>query len=136
MAMYPLDPNHQYKQIKMGQRIGSGAFGQVFNGHYGDQPCAIKEMSLSDDPEKFQNELRSAREEMQILWELRHPNVLLFYGASFVRREQRELLCLVTELCLGSCEIYTGSAAKLKDGLAKGELMAPSTTSDPDPYNY
>jgi serine/threonine protein kinase len=38
--------------------------------------------------------------------ELRHPSILLFYGATFVRREARELVCIVTELCTGSLDHY------------------------------
>jgi serine/threonine protein kinase len=38
--------------------------------------------------------------------ELRHPSILLFYGATFVRREARELVCIVTELCTGSLDYY------------------------------
>jgi hypothetical protein len=116
-----------YSKMKMQKRIGTGAFGLVFDGFYGEQPVAIKEMTLSDDPETFKSELQSCREEMNILWELRHPNVLLFYGASFVRREHRELLCLVTELCLGSCDVYISTDKKREEGIKRG---MPELTND------
>jgi serine/threonine protein kinase len=109
-----------YAQLELHRPIGQGATGMVFSGRYGELPVAIKEMALSQDLDTYREELYAARSEMQILWELRHPNILLFFGASFVRREQaREQMCLVTELCLGALDVYT-VPARMERAIARG----------------
>jgi hypothetical protein len=48
---------------------------------------AIKEMALQSsrqhEPAKFQAELDAAQTEIKILWELRHPHIMSFYGGCF-----------------------------------------------------
>jgi serine/threonine protein kinase len=57
---------------------------------------------------------------MRILWELRHPNILTFFGVAFVRKDGEELMCMVTELCTGSLDIYIGTDKKKQEALDKG----------------
>jgi hypothetical protein len=73
----------QYNKLKFGARIGSGAFGTVFDGTYGETKLkvAIKRILLSADADAYRNEIKAAHSEMKILWELRHP-VQYFCGLS------------------------------------------------------
>jgi serine/threonine protein kinase len=57
---------------------------------------------------------------MRILWELRHPNILTFFGVAFVRKANEELMCMVTELCAGSLDMYIGTAEKKQEALERG----------------
>jgi serine/threonine protein kinase len=120
-------PNNVAWQIKFSDlvvqdRVGAGAYGQVFKGLYGSTklPVAIKVIALSTDVDELADEVAAAKSEMKILWELRHPNTLTFYGTSFVRRKGADQMCLVTELCAGSLEVYLGSAKKLQGAIAAG----------------
>jgi hypothetical protein len=111
-----------YKKLKFGVRIGSGAFGTVFDGTYGETKLkvAIKRILLSADADAYRSEIKAAHSEMKILWELRHPNILTFFGIAFVRERGEELMCFVTELCAGSLDIYIGSKRKHEIGIRKG----------------
>jgi hypothetical protein len=120
----------RYKDLMYGNKIGSGAFGMVFAGQHLGTAVAIKEMALQSSrehqPAEFQHELDAAKTEIKILWcashvfyshmyshlyspvccifhrELRHPNILCFYGGCFDSKVGRERICLVTELCKGT----------------------------------
>jgi hypothetical protein len=56
----------EYKQLKFKNRIGSGAYGAVFDGVYGDTklPVAIKRITLSADPDKNKDEITQAQTEV------------------------------------------------------------------------
>jgi predicted outer membrane repeat protein len=112
----------KHRQLKFKECIGSGAFGTVYNGRYGEtkNPVAIKRIELNGDPDEYRKELAEAQAEMQLLWELRHPNIITFFGTSFVREKGIEIMCLVTELCIGSMDVYIGSAKKKERALRKG----------------
>jgi hypothetical protein len=46
--------------------------------------------------------------------------LLHFYGAAFTREIAEEFMFLVTELCLGSLDIYTNSKEKLEEAIVQG----------------
>jgi serine/threonine protein kinase len=111
-----------FAQLRLGKAIGSGASGTVFDGTYDEttqQPVAIKRISLSADEEARRKELISAQKEMKLLWELRHPHLLHFFGASFVVQRREEYMHLVTELCTCSLEVYL-NVDKRKAAIANG----------------
>jgi hypothetical protein len=167
-----------YRKLCLGRRIGSGAFGMVFEGRYDGtmHPVAVKKLPLSLEEDSRKQEAKAAQSEMQILWELRHPvrrlnklprrmgridqieyslnmvnlfceysihppwypllthfappdtasissppqHLLHFYGMAFVRIQQEEFMCLVTELCLCSLDTFIGSGKKRQEAVAKG----------------
>ena len=79
------------EDIKVGKKLGSGAFGEVFRGKLFGKEVAVKKLINQDlDPDS----LNSFKKEVQIMAKLRHPNVLLFMGASTKPGD----LMLVTEL--------------------------------------
>mmetsp|Transcript_504 Transcript_504/g.764 ORF Transcript_504/g.764 Transcript_504/m.764 type:complete len:553 (-) Transcript_504:189-1847(-) len=77
--------------IKLGRKLGSGAFGEVFKGKWFGKEVAVKKLlnqNLDGDS------LSSFKKEVAIMSKLRHPNVLLFMGAC----TEPGNLMIVTEL--------------------------------------
>jgi hypothetical protein len=64
-----------FSKLQLGQPIGSGAQGVVFEGTYAktSEPIAIKRLTLSLKPEVRKKEIKAAQQEMQVLWTLRNP---------------------------------------------------------------
>eukprot|EP01025_Chloroclados_australasicus_P015118 TRINITY_DN1719_c0_g1_i2.p1 TRINITY_DN1719_c0_g1~~TRINITY_DN1719_c0_g1_i2.p1 ORF type:complete len:819 (-),score=82.74 TRINITY_DN1719_c0_g1_i2:757-3000(-) len=65
------------QQVQLGSRIGGGQEGSVYLGCYQDEQVAVKQarIAATSDLERF-------REELAILSEIRHPNVVRVLGAS------------------------------------------------------
>jgi serine/threonine protein kinase len=120
-----------YKCIKWAKQkdgslavLGEGAYGVVYEGSFEGRPAAIKRIRLprrptshlnstgdssdssSGDVQDIHRKLQALRTEIELLWELRHPNILLTYGVAFVRERQEESVCLVSEQCRGSLDVY------------------------------
>ncbi|GBG31270.1 Protein kinase, putative [Hondaea fermentalgiana] len=80
--------------VNMDNELGRGGFGVVFLGRYHDQPCAVKMIDIGADV--VSDAARSnMRNEIKIWRELKHPNIVEFYGAAIV--DHRMLMAL--ELC-------------------------------------
>uniref|UniRef100_A0A914QHQ8 Raf homolog serine/threonine-protein kinase n=1 Tax=Panagrolaimus davidi TaxID=227884 RepID=A0A914QHQ8_9BILA len=80
-------------EIEIGRKIGSGCFGTVYKGKYfGD--VAIKVLNVPDPTPTL---LKVFRNEMALLRNIRHPNILNFMG--WTRSPQ---LAIVTQWCQGS----------------------------------
>jgi serine/threonine protein kinase len=114
-----------YKSIKWGRQqggglsiLGEGTCGVVYEGSFKGRPVAIKRIRLPRPPSQLQRpdgssgsddvdrKLAAVRAEIQLLFELRHPNIMETYGVAFVRERQVESVCLVSELCRGSLDLY------------------------------
>ena len=66
----------EFEALVFGEKVGSGASGDVFAGWFGKQAVAIKQLNVDElalDPDAM---LVEAKVEAQILAKLRHPNVL------------------------------------------------------------
>jgi len=74
--------------------LGKGGFGSVFLGRYGKKPCAVKILNIGDDgvSDKARNNLRN---EVKIWRDLKHQNIVQFYGAAIVNHR----LMMAIELC-------------------------------------
>ncbi|OQR82569.1 protein kinase [Achlya hypogyna] len=80
-----------FDDLRFGKRLAQGACGEVFMGDYHGTPVVIKKM--------LQQQINATNvalfaNEIQLLSTLRHPNIILFIGAS---ADSQENLCLVTE---------------------------------------
>ena len=77
--------------VRLEQRIGAGAFGEVFKGALHGAPCAVKTMKqpVSKDA------VVAFRKEILISSQLRHPNVVEFKGACW----GGDLTCLILGWC-------------------------------------
>ena len=91
--------------VRLEQRIGAGAFGEVFKGALHGAPCAVKTMKqpVSKDA------VVAFRKEILISSQLRHPNVVEFKGACWGGD--------LTALILGWC-----SGGSLEDVLQQKDL--------------
>ena len=88
----------KYGDISFGKTIGSGSYGEVFEGHYKGYHCAVKKIFFEDSEEEEEDILEDFAKEVKICSILRHPRVLRFLGA--VNMEPN--FCIVTELMSGS----------------------------------
>ena len=79
-----------FSDLIFGQRIGRGAYGEVFRGLYRETEVAIKVFLEQDVSEKV---LEAFKKEVAILKKLRHPNIVQFMGAC----TQPLHLCIVSE---------------------------------------
>ena len=78
-------------QLTINERVGVGSFGEVFKGRLWGTDVAIKKLkTLEITPE----DLEDLQREISILATLRHPNMILYIGASSKKGQE---LCIVTE---------------------------------------
>eukprot|EP01052_Picozoa_sp_SAG31_P023755 SAG31_NODE_1980_length_6748_cov_2.881336_2_plen_1218_part_00 len=82
-------------QLKLGPRLGAGVSGEVKAALWSGNECAVKVFNPDD--------ARDFRAELGILQQLRHPNVVSFYGA--VTESKYNRFCIVTERC--QCSVYS-----------------------------
>lgn len=68
-----------FSQLKLGNPLGSGGFGQVFKGKYLRHKVAIKQMYLKTTSEGFEKEFKN---EVSIMNRCRHPSLVHLYGVS------------------------------------------------------
>ncbi|ELR25342.1 Dual specificity protein kinase shkC, putative [Acanthamoeba castellanii str. Neff] len=71
---YEIDP----KDIKLGDLLGSGSYGKVYKAKLYAKDVAVKKLTTKFLDEKA---LRAFGHEVDIMCNLRHPNVVLFMGA-------------------------------------------------------
>jgi len=66
--------------------LGAGAFGLVLMGMYRGMPVAVKVPREMEDVSLSRRQFISLANELRILRHLRHPNIVLFYGAVVIER--------------------------------------------------
>jgi len=71
-------PEIKFEEIQWGEKIGGGCFGSVYKGKCRGQNVAIKQLLKQDLDSKI---LEDFRREVDIMTQMRHPNVVLFMGA-------------------------------------------------------
>jgi hypothetical protein len=88
-----------FSDLEFKGKIGAGSSGVVFAGRLeGSTPCAIKRLNLildSTSSVQFMSEVK-------MLTDVKHPNVVLFFGVSFGDEETGDCY-LVTEYCQEGC---------------------------------
>eukprot|EP00899_Mesostigma_viride_P028772 jgi/Mesvir1/907/Mv17468-RA.1 len=80
-------------EIKFGQKIGQGAFGDVVRGEWKGTAVAVKRLTNVTAASSKSSAVRDFRREVSMLYKVRHPNVVLFMGACTVPPD----LCIVME---------------------------------------
>ncbi|XP_040377255.1 mitogen-activated protein kinase kinase kinase 3-like isoform X2 [Oryza brachyantha] len=75
--------NQFQSQWKRGKLLGSGTFGQVYLGFNSEngQFCAIKEVQVIMDDSNSKERLRQLNQEIDILKQLSHQNIVQYYGS-------------------------------------------------------
>ena len=79
------------KDIKLGERIGRGTFGEVYKGTWRGAIVAVKKLTTTTVSEEFVQEFEK---EVSLMRNLRSPNVLQFLGSSF---QPPNNVCIVME---------------------------------------
>lgn len=82
------------KQIEILDKVGDGTFGEVFSGRLWGTKIAVKTLK-PDQFESLEEILSDLRNEIKILSNIRHPNCLLYMGAS----TKPPNVAIVTEWC-------------------------------------
>ena len=77
-------------EIKFGERIGRGTFGEVFKGMWRGAVVAVKKLNTAQMNEEF---IREYEKEVYLMRTLRAPNVLQFLGSTFNPPD----ICIVME---------------------------------------
>ncbi|EGZ24024.1 hypothetical protein PHYSODRAFT_556648 [Phytophthora sojae] len=80
-----------FNDLKLQKIIGAGAFGEVIKGTYCGTPVVVKRMLRNKITE---DNLRMFGDEIQLMMNLRHPNIVQFIGASW---NSYSNICFVTE---------------------------------------
>eukprot|EP00002_Diphylleia_rotans_P007582 TRINITY_DN1721_c0_g1_i7.p1 TRINITY_DN1721_c0_g1~~TRINITY_DN1721_c0_g1_i7.p1 ORF type:complete len:2527 (+),score=479.25 TRINITY_DN1721_c0_g1_i7:47-7627(+) len=84
-----------YQDIEFGELLGAGGYGEVFKGQWRGTEVAIKKLIYKKMRPKV---LSAFMAEVAVMVELRHPNIVLYMGASL----NPPNLCLVCELMVGN----------------------------------
>eukprot|EP00002_Diphylleia_rotans_P016600 TRINITY_DN322_c0_g2_i1.p1 TRINITY_DN322_c0_g2~~TRINITY_DN322_c0_g2_i1.p1 ORF type:complete len:2542 (+),score=316.64 TRINITY_DN322_c0_g2_i1:99-7724(+) len=84
-----------YKEIRFGKLIGQGSFGDVYCGEWRGTEVAIKKLT---DRKIDQDLMQSFVSEISVMVDLRHPNIVLYMGATI----EPPNLCIVCELLIGN----------------------------------
>lgn len=83
------------RDVVLGRKLGSGAFGSVFQGTWRSEQVAVKMVPIvSTDDGHGDRELESLKSEIEVLSRLQHPNIICFYGACLVPPH----ICILEEL--------------------------------------
>ncbi|HQY22136.1 MAG TPA: protein kinase [Gammaproteobacteria bacterium] len=78
----------EYKDLNFGKELGQGSFGIVYQGSYQFGSVAIKKLQIGNLSPEAHEEFRK---EADMMAQLRHPNIVHFYGYCSIPR------CLVME---------------------------------------
>lgn len=67
---------------RKGVLLGSGTFGHVYTGFHSEsgQSCAIKEVLIIPDSEKSTESAKQLKQEVSMLSQMKHPNIVQYYG--------------------------------------------------------
>ncbi|KAL5788926.1 hypothetical protein ACOSP7_005875 [Xanthoceras sorbifolium] len=88
--VWEIDP----KQLKFGNKVASGSYGDLYRGTYCSQEVAIKVLK----PERLNSDLQKEfAQEVYIMRKVRHKNVVQFIGAC----TKPPSLCIITEFMSG-----------------------------------
>ncbi|KAK3142560.1 hypothetical protein QOZ80_4BG0348180 [Eleusine coracana subsp. coracana] len=79
----PTTCSQSQSQWKKGKLLGSGTFGQVYLGFNSEngQFCAIKEVQVIMDDPHSKERLKQLNQEIDMLRQLSHPNIVQYYGS-------------------------------------------------------
>ncbi|XP_048483262.1 mitogen-activated protein kinase kinase kinase 11 isoform X2 [Plutella xylostella] len=83
-------------ELRMGETIGAGGFGQVYRGFWNDEEVAIKAARL-DASEDIKIIKKNVLQEAKLFWMLEHENIVSLKGVCL----EEPQLCLVMEYAAG-----------------------------------
>jgi len=90
-------------EIKVGKKIGAGAYGSVYIGEYRGNPVAIKEIKVSEVGYGEDDAFEEIDKEVLLMSKLKSSYIVEFYGIAYTE----QMAYTVMELCsLGSVSSY------------------------------
>lgn len=101
-------PRHPWElnsiDLNIGEILGVGSQGRVFDGLYKGSPVAIKTLFVlnkiePDAPGGANEVLVDTASEAEMLSRLRHANIIRFFGIVFLKEQKS--IAMITELCQG-----------------------------------
>lgn len=71
---------------RKGTLLGCGTFGHVYTGFHSEtgQSCAIKEVVIIPDSEKSMESARQLMQEISLLSQMKHTNIVQYYGSEMI----------------------------------------------------
>ncbi|KAG6604193.1 Mitogen-activated protein kinase kinase kinase 5, partial [Cucurbita argyrosperma subsp. sororia] len=80
------EPISMKNQWRKGKLIGRGTFGSVYvaSNRENGALCAMKEVELFHDDPKSAECIKQLEQEIKLLSQLKHPNIVQYYGSDFV----------------------------------------------------
>ncbi|CAA6657785.1 unnamed protein product [Spirodela intermedia] len=87
------EPPSVTNQWLKGKLIGSGTFGNVYHGTHSDwvfinrhtgASCAMKEVNLVPDDPKSAESIKQLEQEIKVLSQLKHQNIVQYYGSEII----------------------------------------------------
>ncbi|KAK4572553.1 hypothetical protein RGQ29_030827 [Quercus rubra] len=91
LPLPPGSPSSEKLQSKWrkGRLLGRGTFGHVYEGFNSEngQMCAIKEVRVISDDQASKECLKQLNQEIALLSQLSHPNIVQFYGSKLGREK-------------------------------------------------
>lgn len=69
-----------FEEITLRKKVGEGGFGEVFLGYWNGKKIAVKKLSVKNF--KYRENISRFINEINIISSLRHPNIVLYMGAS------------------------------------------------------
>eukprot|EP00948_MAST-09A_sp_MAST-9A-sp1_P001321 g1321.t1 len=82
-----------FADIELGEVIGEGSFGNVYKAKYHGETVAVKMMTPV--AHRMKQKITRFKEEIELMAPLRHPNLIVMFGACW--KDGAECLCLVLE---------------------------------------
>lgn len=86
-----------FADIEVGDRIGGGGVGVIYNGYFRGKPVALKALF---DPRISEELKKEYMDELMTMSKLKHSNIVKFMGASMTPPN----LCFVMEIC--ECSLH------------------------------
>ena len=90
--------NIDFAEIEIGEKIGGGGIGVIYNGWWRGEPVALKTLFDSRIGEDLKREYM---DELLVMSKVKHSNIVTFLGASMIPPN----LCFVMEIC--ECSLYS-----------------------------
>lgn len=82
-GLFPENTPTSLSKWKKGRLLGRGTFGHVYLGFNseGGHMCAIKEVRIISDDQNSRESLKQLNQEINLLSQLSHPNIVRYYGS-------------------------------------------------------
>lgn len=82
-GIHPENTHNSPSKWKKGKLLGRGTFGHVYLGFNSESGhmCAIKEVSTVSDDQNSRESLKQLSQEINLLSQLSHPNIVRYYGS-------------------------------------------------------